>query len=84
MDVTIITAKHNSQLCLYAAVLFLSLQTTYKSELKMPFAVHVKAWRAEIYCRSTRFYIQHWIAVSVEYNVPAALTFAVRPAVTVG
>ena len=50
----------------------------------MTFIIHVKAWRAEIYCRSTRFYIQHWIAVSVEYNVPAALTFAVRPAVTVG
>jgi len=73
MDVTIITAKHNSQFCLYADVLFLLFQTTYKSEVKMTFAVHVKAWRAEIYCRSTHFYIQHWIAVSAEFDGPAAL-----------
>jgi hypothetical protein len=73
MDVTIITAKHNSQFCLYVAVLFLSLQTTYKSELKMTFAIHVKAWRAEIYYRSTHFYIQHWTAVSVKFDGPAAL-----------
>jgi hypothetical protein len=42
---------------------------------KLPFIVHVKAWRTWRYCSSTQcyYYIQWWMEVSGEFDAPAAL-----------
>jgi hypothetical protein len=50
----------------------------------MTFAIHVKAWRTSICYCSTHIYIQHWIAVSVGCDGPAALPPEQDPTLAVG
>ena len=59
--------------------MFLAFEITYKAEEKINFAPHLKAWRAWIYYISMQFDIQHRIEVSVECDIPAALTSSTLP-----
>jgi hypothetical protein len=85
MDVRIIN-RYNSQLCSHADDLFLAFETAGKAEVKMHFAIHVKAWRAWRYYSSTEYfyYVQCLIEVSGESDTPTALTHGVRAAFAVG
>jgi len=53
-----------------------AFESVDKAEVKMHFAIHVKAWRALSYYNSTQycFYIHCWMEVSGEFDTPAALT----------
>jgi hypothetical protein len=59
--------------------LLLAFEITYRAEEKINFACHLKAWRAWIYYISMQFDIQYGIEVSVECDVPAALTSSTLP-----
>jgi len=48
--------------------------TLHKTEVKINFARHCKAWGAWSYYSSMQFDIQHWIEVSAECEVPVELT----------
>jgi len=60
--------------------LFLAFEITYKAEVKYNCACHVKAWAAQICYISMHSDIQHWIEVSAECDVPAAVIPPLQPA----
>ena len=68
--------SYNSQLCSHADDLYLAFETADKAEVKMHFAIHVKAWRTWSYYRSMQYcyYIQCWMEVSAEFAEPAKRT----------